>query len=172
MRLFINFFSSGAQRILGYVRPRSVVAADTPKTGKRSAHLWGALWEHFELGHPTPRHSDVIALQMRTRGVQTLNWDTACVFPSLLVRSLYLSASVCVHAPVHVPAPVCSLFPHGMCFWIWVLHFAFFDLNFGFDLYFTFFLHAFLYCFLCYFGFWSLDLFCFMALGFCGIQLL
>ena len=41
--------------------------------------MWGALWEHFELGHPSPRHSDVIALQMCTRSVQTLNWDTAYV---------------------------------------------------------------------------------------------
>ena len=57
------------------------------------------------------------------------------VFPSLRVRSLYFSASVFVHAPVHVPSPICSLFPHGMCFWIWVLHFAFwFELCFWFEL--------------------------------------
>ena len=49
------------------------------KKGKRSAHLWGALREHFELGHPSLRHSDVIALQMHTWSVQTLNWDTAPV---------------------------------------------------------------------------------------------
>uniref|UniRef100_A0A671WQM4 Immunoglobulin V-set domain-containing protein n=1 Tax=Sparus aurata TaxID=8175 RepID=A0A671WQM4_SPAAU len=69
------------------------------------------------------------------------------VFPSLLVWSLFLSASFCVHAPVLVPAPVCSMFPHGMCFWIWVLPF---DLNFVlFGLYFVLpFLVATLPCFL------------------------
>ena len=53
------------------------------------------------------------------------------VFPSLLVWSLFLSASFFVHAPIHVPAPVCSLFPM-VCVFGFESCILPFDLNFAF----------------------------------------
>ena len=41
--LFLSSLSV-AQRILGYVRPRRVVAVHPPKRGKRRPHLWVAFW--------------------------------------------------------------------------------------------------------------------------------
>ena len=82
------------------------------------------------------------------------------VFPSLLVKSL-CSVGLCLRLPWSMFLSMFFQSPYGMCFLdLEFLHFAFvwFLLNL--------FLHAFLYCFLCYFGFWSLDLFCFLPLGF------
>ena len=47
--LFLSPFS-GTQRILGYVRPRRVVAVHPPKRGKRKPHLWAAFGGAFRLG--------------------------------------------------------------------------------------------------------------------------
>ena len=52
--LFLSSFS-GAQRILGYVRPRRIVAVHPPKTEKRRS---------IRIGTPFALHSDVIGLQM------------------------------------------------------------------------------------------------------------
>ena len=49
------------------------------------------------------------------------------VFPSLLVWSLYLSASVCVHAPFHVHV-LCV--PLVCLHWILIFGFLMFELNF------------------------------------------
>ena len=66
----------GVQRILGYVRPRRIVAVHPPKRGKRRPHLWVAFGGAFELGQPS--HCDVIGLQMQPQmQMQTLNWDIA-----------------------------------------------------------------------------------------------
>ena len=60
-----------------------------------------------------------------------------CDFPALLVWSLYLSASVCVYAPVHVPV-MSFQSPHGMCSLdVDSCIFCIFDLNLAFDLYFV-----------------------------------
>ena len=66
--LLLSSFS-GTQRILGYVRPRRIVAVHPPKTGKRR-NIWRSLlmWTTFM------RHCDVIVLQMLLRRMQTLNW--------------------------------------------------------------------------------------------------
>ena len=47
--LFRSSFS-GAQRILGYVRPRRIAAAPPPKRGKRRQNLWAAFGGAFKLG--------------------------------------------------------------------------------------------------------------------------
>ena len=70
----------GAQRILGYVRPRRIVVVHPPKTGKRRPHLWAAFGGAFELRTAFAGHCDVIGLQMHLRRMQTLNWDTANIY--------------------------------------------------------------------------------------------
>ena len=53
------------------------------------------------------------------------------VFPSLLVWSLYSSASVCVHAPIHASAPVHVLCVPLVCVhWILISGFLMLELNF------------------------------------------
>ena len=47
------------------------------------------------------------------------------------------------------------------------LVFSMFDLNFAVDMYFCLFVCTLFNCFICYFGFWSLDSFSFVLLGFC-----
>ena len=49
--LFLSSFL-GAQRILGYVSPRRIVAVHPPRRGRRKAHLWAAFGGAFELGQP------------------------------------------------------------------------------------------------------------------------
>ena len=82
-----------------------------------------------------------------------------CVFPSFLVQSLYLSASVCVHAPIHVPVP-CS---PTVC--VFGFEFCISDLNFDFSMYFVLpvscnfvllFLLLLCLAFFCYFSCWQL----------------
>ena len=59
---FLSF--SGVQRILGYVRPRRIVAVHPPERRKRRLHL------------EEPSNWDSL-LQMLLWRMQTLNWDTA-----------------------------------------------------------------------------------------------
>ena len=69
--LFLSSFS-GVQRILGYVRPRRIVAVHPPQRGKRRS-----IWRSLQIGTTVTRRSDVIALYMLLWQMQTLNWDTA-----------------------------------------------------------------------------------------------
>ena len=56
---------SGVQSILGYVRPRRIVAVHPPKTGRRS------IWRSLQIGTAFTRHCDVIGLQMLLWRMQT-----------------------------------------------------------------------------------------------------
>ena len=69
--LFLSSFS-GAQRILGYVRPRRIVEVHPPETGSRRS-----IWRSPRIGTAFARRCHVIVLQMLLRRMQTLNWDTA-----------------------------------------------------------------------------------------------
>ena len=64
MSPFSLFFSSfsGMQRILGYVRPRRIVAVHPPETGRRRS-----LWRSLQTGTDFTRCCDII-------GLQTLLW--------------------------------------------------------------------------------------------------
>ena len=79
--LFHSSFS-GAQRILGYVRPKRIVAVHPPETGKRRS-ICRSLWIRTAFA----RRSDIIGLQMLLRRMQTLNWDTASVWVSAVSSS-------------------------------------------------------------------------------------
>ena len=50
-RHFLYFFRCflGAQRILGFVRPRSIVVVRPPNTGKRRTRLWGCICRRLQI---------------------------------------------------------------------------------------------------------------------------
>ena len=60
---FISSFS-GVQNILGYGRPRRIVAVHPPETGERRPHLWGAFGGAFEIRTAFMWCCDIIGLQM------------------------------------------------------------------------------------------------------------
>ena len=60
--VFLSYFS-GAQRILGYVRPWRIVVVHPPETGRRRS-----IWRSLQTGTDFVQRCDVISLQ-------TLNWD-------------------------------------------------------------------------------------------------
>ena len=76
------------QRILGYVRPRRIVAVHPPETGKRRPHC------------------DVIGLQMLLRTMQTMNWDTASVNPGGAPTITFLHVYGCWSARVWLLLPL------------------------------------------------------------------
>ena len=70
--LFLSSFS-GVQRILGYVRPRWIVAVHPPETGRRRS-----IWRSLQTGTDFTWRCDIIGLQMLLWWMQTLNRDTVC----------------------------------------------------------------------------------------------
>ena len=66
--LFLSSFS-GAQRILGYVRTRRMVAVHPTKSGKRRS-----IWRRLRIGTAL-----ALAFKFGLRRTQTLNWDTATI---------------------------------------------------------------------------------------------
>ena len=65
LRHAMSPFSLFLWRILGYVRPRRIVAVHPPKRGKRRS-----IWKSLRIG-------TAFALQMLLWRMQNLNWDTA-----------------------------------------------------------------------------------------------
>ena len=83
-RHFLSFFPSfsGAERILGYVRPRRMVALHPPKRGKRRS-----IWRSLQIETAVARRCDVIGHLILLRRMQTLNWDSKCFNISTLVTT-------------------------------------------------------------------------------------
>ena len=82
----------GAQRILGYVRPRSIVAVHPSKNREKKDVFVGCIWRSLWIGTDFAQRCDVIALQM-----QRLNWDTATEFFSVPAPE--------TSCPTRLPAP-------------------------------------------------------------------
>ena len=73
-RHFLSFsYFSGAQRILGYVRPRRIV-----KREKKAAFV-GCIWRSLRMRTAFVWRCDIIGVQMLIWRMQTVNWDTANV---------------------------------------------------------------------------------------------
>ena len=64
---FSFFLSSfvGEQGILGYGRPRRIVAVHPPQRGKKKAAFVGCIWRSLQIKTAFERRRDVIGLQMR-----------------------------------------------------------------------------------------------------------
>ena len=109
--LFLSSFS-GTQRILGYVRPRRIVAVRSPKTRKRRS-----TWRRVQMGTDFMQRCDVFGLQMLLWRMQTqemspyvqLSWndifELLSISPSrnlfaLSVLSTIIWASVSRHRSV------------------------------------------------------------------------
>ena len=94
MSQFFLFLSplSGAQRILGYVRPWRIAAVHPPKRGKRRS-----IWRSLRIGTAFVWRCDVICLEMLLWRMQTLNWDTATVNEDILLHSWSSQVYVLLH---------------------------------------------------------------------------
>ena len=89
--LFLSSFS-GVQRILGYVRPRRIVAVHPPKSGKRRStcgHLEEPLdWDSpneppdLQLGFANTRHLQLPLQQSSSRGRPLLVANVTLTLPS------------------------------------------------------------------------------------------